>query len=90
MNSLYGVQVRKDIDQFYIGKSEHWMQTEYDENVLDYWKLPNGNYIVEMKNDDGLDDENNVKNTLPSHLGAFILINSKRAMNTFLRGVNGF
>ena len=37
MNSLYGVQIRKDIDQFYKCKSEHWMRTEYDENVLDYW-----------------------------------------------------
>ena len=25
------------------------MKTEFDENVLDYWKLPNGNYIVKMK-----------------------------------------
>ena len=43
MNSLYGVQIRKDIDQSYKCKSQHWMETEYDENVLDYWKLPNGN-----------------------------------------------
>ena len=46
MNSLYGVQIRKDVDQFYKGKSEHRMQTEYDENVLEYWKLPNGTYLV--------------------------------------------
>ena len=25
------------------------MQSEYGENVLDYWKMPNGNYIVELK-----------------------------------------
>ena len=49
MNSLYGVQIRKDIDQSYKCKSQHWMETEYDENVLDYWKLPNGNYIVKLK-----------------------------------------
>ena len=36
MNSLYGVQIRKDIDQSYKCKSQHWMGTEYDENVLDY------------------------------------------------------
>ena len=36
MNSLYGVQIRKDIDQAYKCKSQHWMETEYDENVLDY------------------------------------------------------
>ena len=36
--SLYGVQIRKDIDQSYKCKSQHWKETEYDENVLDYWK----------------------------------------------------
>ena len=66
------------------------MQTGYDENVLDYWKIPNGNYIVKMKNDDGLDDDNNVKNTFPSHLGGFILSNSKPIMNNFIRKINGF
>ena len=49
MNSLYGVQTRKDIDQSFKCKSQHWMETEYDENVLDYWRLPNGNYIVKLK-----------------------------------------
>ena len=49
------------------------METEYDEYVLEYWKLPNGNFIVKFKKDDGLDGDNDVKNTLPSHLGAFIL-----------------
>ena len=49
MNSLYGVQRRKDIDQSYKCKSENWMDPEYDEIVLDYWKLPNGNYIVKFK-----------------------------------------
>ena len=81
MNSLYGVEIRKGIDQFYKCKSEHWMKTEYDENILDYWKLPNGNYIEKLKNDDGLDSDKNVRNTLLSHLGAFILRNSKRVMN---------
>ena len=90
MNSLYGVQIRKDIDQSYKCKSQHWMETEYDENVLDYWQLPNGNYIVKLKKDDGLEGDNDVKNTLPSHLGAFILSNSKRIMNNFIREINGF
>ena len=39
MNSLYGVQIRRDIDEFYKCKSQHWMETEYDENVLNYSKL---------------------------------------------------
>ena len=90
MNSLYGVQIRRDINESYYCKSETWMKTEFDENVLDYWKLPNGNYIVEMKEDDGLDDDCDIKNTLPAHLGAFILSNSKRIMNNFIRETKGF
>ena len=31
-----------------------------------------------------------MKNTLPSHLGAFLLSNSKRIMNNFIREINGF
>ena len=91
MNSLYGVQIRKDINESYYCKSETWMKTEFDENVLDYWKLPNGNYIVKMKKDDGLDvDDCDIKNILPSVLGAFILSNSKRIMNNFIREIYGF
>ena len=25
------------------------MEIEFDEDVLDYWRLPNGNYILKMK-----------------------------------------
>ena len=49
MNSLYGNQIRKDIDQHYKCELQHWMETEYDEKVLDSWKLPNGSYIVKFK-----------------------------------------
>ena len=90
MNSLYGVQIRKDINESYHCKSETWTKTEFDENVLDYWRLANGNYIVKMKKDDGLDDDCDIKNTLPVVLGAFILANSKRIMNKFIKEINGF
>ena len=90
MNSLYGVQIRKDINESYHCKSEIWIKTEFDEDVLDCWKLPNGNYIVKMKKDDGLDDDCDIKNTLPAVLGAFILANSRRIMNNFIREINGF
>ena len=90
LNSLYGVQIRRDINESYSGKSQHWMETEFDENVLDFWKLPNGNYIVKTKKDDGLDDDCDIKNTLPVVLGAFILSNSKRIMNNFISEINGF
>ena len=90
MNSLYGVQIRRDFIESYYCKPETWMKTEFDEKVLDYWRLPNGNYILKMRKDEGLDDDCDLKNTLPAHLGAFILSNSKRNMNNFTREINGF
>ena len=36
VNSLYGVQIRRDINESYYCKSESWMTTEFDGNVLDY------------------------------------------------------
>ena len=84
MNSLYGFQIRKDKNESYKCKSQLWMETEHDDNVLDYWKLPNGNYIVKFKKDDGLEGDNDFKNTLPCQLGSFNLSNSKRKMNSFL------
>ena len=43
-----------------------------------------------MKKDDGLDDDCDIENILPSVLGDFILSNSKRIMNNFIREINGF
>ena len=49
MNSLYGNHIRKDNNEPYYCKSETWMKTENDENVLDNRRIPNGNYIVKLK-----------------------------------------
>ena len=57
---------------------------------MDYWSLPNGIYIVKFKKDDGFDGDNDVKNTLPNHLGAFIFSKGKRNMNKFTREFNRF
>ena len=66
------------------------MQTEYDESVLDYQKINYGNYIVKMKDDEGLEDEVKNANTLPLQLAVFILSNSKRIMNNFIHAIDGF
>ena len=66
------------------------MQRVYDENVLEDWNLPNGNYIVKIKKNDGLDDDCDFKNNLPAHLGAFILSNSKIILNNLIRVNNDF
>ena len=90
MNSLYGEFLRKDILESYQCKSEMWMMTEYDERVLDYQKINHGNYIVKMKDDEGLEDEVKKTNTLPLQLAVFLLSNSKRIMNNFLHAIDGF
>ena len=89
MKSLCGVQTWKDIDELYKCKSEHWIQTEYDDNVLDCWILPNGDYFVNIKKDDVFEGESDVRNTLPCHLGAFTR-GKKRIMKTFFWEINGF
>ena len=37
-----------------------------------------------------MEGDNDVKTTLPSHLGAFMLSNTKRIMNNFIREINRF
>ena len=90
MNILYGEQIRKEIEESYQCKSELWMMTEYDERDLDYQKINYGNFIVKLKDDEGLQDEVKKVNTMPLHLGAFVLSNSKRIMKFFIHAIGGF
>ena len=90
MNSLYGENIRKDIEEKFACKSEYWMQTEYDERVKVYWKISGINYIIKMIDDAGLEDELKKLNTMPLHSGAFVLSNSKRIMNNFIHAIDGF
>ena len=87
MNSLYGEDIRKDIEEKFACKSEVWMMTEYDERVKDYWKISGINYIAKMIDDAGLEDEVKKLNTMPLLLGAFVLSNSKRIMNNFIDAI---
>ena len=66
MNSLYGVQIRKDINEHYYCISEIWMKTEYDETILGYWKMSKGIYIGKNKYVVGLHDDCIIKITLPA------------------------
>ena len=90
MNSLDGENIRKDIEEKFACKSEAWMMSEYDERVKDYWKISGINYIFKMIDDAGLEDEVKKLNTMPLHLGAFVLSNSKGIMNIFIHAFNGF
>ena len=64
------------------------MSTEYDERLPDYWRLSNGEYIVKLKQHEGLEGETDLKITMPADLGSVILSN-KRIINNFLREVYG-
>ena len=90
MNNLYGENIRKDIKEKIACKSELWMMNNYDERVKYYWKISGNNYIVKMIDDAGLQDEVKKLNTMPLHLGAFVLSNSKRIMNNFIHAIDGF
>ena len=90
MNSFYGEQIRKDIEEKFLCKSQMWMETEYDERVKGYWKISGIDYIVKMIDDKGLEDEVKKLNTMPLHLGALVLSNSKRIMNNFIHAIGGF
>ena len=65
---------------------------EYDERVLDSEKNIYGNYIVKLKDDEGLEDEVKKVNTSPLQLAVFSLFlsNSKRIMNNFIHAINGY
>ena len=60
------------------------METEYNDNVLDYWSSPTQNFRVKFKNYDGLESDRDVENKFSSHLNAFIFSNSKRNMTGFI------
>ena len=90
MDSLYGKQIRKDIEERFACKSEAWMMTENDQRVKDCWKISGNNYTVKMIDDAGMEDEVKKLNTMPLHLGGFVLSNSKRIMNNFIHAINGF
>ena len=90
MNSLYGEQICKDFAEKFACKSECWRMIENDEKVKDYCNIGYGNNIVKAVVDARLEDEVLKLSTLPLHLGAFLLSNSKRLKNNFIHAISGF
>ena len=66
------------------------MISENDERPIEYWKTSGNNCVVKMIDDAGLEDEVKKLNTMPLHLGTFVLSNSKRFMSNFIHAINGF
>ena len=64
--------------------------SEYDERVKYNWKISNGNYVIELIDDKGLEVEVEKISNMPLHLGVFVLSNSKKIMNNFKNATDGF
>ena len=90
--SVYGGNIRKDIDEEYKCVTENWMRENFDDRIKEWFALKNGNFIVKLEDDEGVDDYDKTKsiNTMPSHFGIFILSHSKRLMNNVFREIDGF
>ena len=90
--SVYGGNIREDMDEEYKCVTENWMKENFDDRVKDWFPLKNGNLIVEIEDDEGVDGFDKAKsvNTMPSHFGSFILFYSKRLMNEVFRVIDGF
>ena len=90
--SVYGGNIRKDINEEYKCVTENWMRENFDDRVKEWFPLKNGNFIVKLEDDGGFDDYDKAKsiNTMPSHFGSYILSHSKRLMNDVFREIDGF
>ena len=91
-NGTYGGCIRCDIHEILKCVSENWMKTEYDDRVKEYIPLKNGNYLVNVKDHNGVDDNGVSKkvNSQPFQFGSLILSHSKRLMNDVILALDGF
>ena len=90
--SVYGGNIRKDINEENKCGTENWMREKFDDRVKEWFPLKNGNLIVKLEDDEGVDDFDKAKsiNTMPSHFGSYILSHSKRLMNVVFHEIDGF
>ena len=90
--SVYGGNIRKDIIEEYKCVTENWMRENFDDRVKEWFPLKNGNLIVKLEDDQGVDDFDKAKsiNTMPSHFGSYILSHSKRLLNNVIKQIDGF
>ena len=71
---------------------ECWIRKSFDDRVKEWFPSKNGNLIVKLDDDNGVDDNVKAKsvNTMPSHFGRKILSHSKRLMDDVIKKRGGF
>ena len=79
-SSVYGGNIRKDINEECKCVTETWMRENLDDRIKVWFPLRNGNLKGKLGDDESVDDYDKAKsvNTMPSHFGSYILTQSKR------------
>ena len=90
--SVYCDKFRKDINEEYKCVTETWMKKNFDHRVKERFPLKNGNLVLKLEDDEGVDeyDKTKSKKTKPTHFGSYIFLHSKRVMNDVIGQVVGF
>ena len=90
--SVYGVTIRKDINEEYKCVTETWMRENFDDSVKEWFPLKNGKLLLKLQDDEGVDDYDKAQSvkTVPSYFGSYILSHSKRLMKNVIRQRDGF
>ena len=90
--SVYGDSIRKDINEEYKCFTETCMRENFGDRVKEWFPLKNGNLIVKLEDEEGIDDYDKAKSisTMPSHFGCYILSHSKMMMNDVIKQIGGF
>ena len=55
-NSVNGCCIEKDIDECYKCVTQSWMKNEYDESLIEWFSLKNGNIMVKIEDKESVDD----------------------------------
>ncbi|ESP03444.1 hypothetical protein LOTGIDRAFT_171384 [Lottia gigantea] len=91
-NSLYGKSIQMDITTSRHLWSEATLKANFDSHVINYEKVNDSQYIVEINEEEKEFDCTPPKSTrlTPSHLGSFVLSHSEKIINNFIRVIDGF
>ena len=89
--SVYGGNIRKDINEEYRCVTENWMKENFDDRVKEWFPLKHGNFIVKLEDDEDVDDYDKTKsvNTMPSHFLSYIFSHSKSLMKDVIKQIGG-
>ena len=88
----YGGCIRRDITENFKCVTENWMRTEYDDRFKNYFRLENGNNLINIQDHESVDDNGKSKKikSQPFQFGSMILSHSKRLKDDVILALDGF